>query len=144
MKSRFLTFTCVAALSALPVAMAQRLSESTGVNLFANHCTSCHGINPAEHAPTEATIRTMPPERIYEAITTGVMKNNAADLSDQDKRLLAEYMGGRKLDPDDVGDMKHMPNACTTNPLVKDTSAASWNGWGDLSNTRFQPAKEAG
>ena len=33
----------------------QRLSESTGINLFSAHCTQCHGIVPVERAPTEAT-----------------------------------------------------------------------------------------
>lgn len=124
--------------------LAQGLSESTGVNLFRNNCSTCHGVTPVEHAPTEATIRQMPPERIYEAITTGSMKDNAAALTDANKRLLAEYMGGRKLDKDDAGDMKNMPNACAAHPPVKDMTAPSWNGWGDLSNTRFQPAKAAG
>src|SRR4051812_27880900 len=125
-------------------AFAQRLSESTGVNLFKNNCTACHGATPVEHAPAEATIKQMPPERIYEAITTGSMKNNAASLSDADKRLLAEYMGGRKLDKEGVGDIKNMPNACASNPAVRDLNAPSWNGWGDLSNTRFQTARAAG
>lgn len=97
-----------------------------------------------EHAPSEATIKQMPPERIYAAITTGSMKDNAAALTDADKRLLAEYMGGRKLDREDAGDMKNMPNACAAHPPVKNIDAPSWNGWGDLSNTRFQPAKSAG
>lgn len=97
-----------------------------------------------EQAPTEATIRQMPPERIFEAITTGSMKSNAASLSDAEKRLLAEFMGGRKLDQEAVGDMQHMPNACTGNPPVLDLNAPSWNGWGDLSNTRSQSAKAAG
>ncbi len=128
-----------------PWSQAQlRLSESTGVNLFKNNCTTCHGIVPVEHAPTEATIKQMPPERIFEAITTGSMKTNAAGLSDADKRLLAEYMGGRKLDDGAAGDMKSMPNGCTTNPPVRDLNAPAWNGWGDLSNTRFQPAMAAG
>src|SRR5271165_666308 len=78
-----------------------RLSESTGVNLFNNNCTSCHGNPPVENAPTAAVIKQMPPERIYEAIATGAMKNMAEKLSDDDKRLLAEYMGGRKLDKAD-------------------------------------------
>lgn len=127
-----------------PCLLAQRLSESTGVNLFKNNCTKCHGIAPVEHAPAEATIKQMPPERIYAAITTGSMKDNAAALTDADKRLLAEYMGGRKLDKEDTGDMKNMSNACATHPPVKDRNAPSWNGWGDLSNTRFQAAKESG
>ena len=127
-----------------PFLPAQRLSESTGVNLFKSNCTKCHGITAVEHAPTEATIKQMPPERIYAAITTGSMKDNAAALTDVDKRLLAEYMGGRKLDKEDAGDMKNMPNGCVTHPPVKDVSAPAWNGWGDLSNTRFQPANGAG
>jgi polyvinyl alcohol dehydrogenase (cytochrome) len=128
----------------VPRGLAQRLSESTGVNLFKNNCTSCHGVVPVEHAPTEATIKQMPPERIYEAITTGSMKSHAAQLSDAERRLLAEYMGGRKLDPEDAGDMKHMPNPCASHPPVRSISAPAWNGWGDLSNTRFQPAAAAG
>jgi polyvinyl alcohol dehydrogenase (cytochrome) len=125
-------------------ALAQRLSESTGLNLFQINCTSCHGVTPVEHAPTEATIKTMSPESTYEAITTGLMKNMAASLNDNDKRLLAEYLGGRKLDKEDAGDAKNMPNVCSSHPPVRDLSAPSWNGWGDLSNTRFQGAKDAG
>jgi polyvinyl alcohol dehydrogenase (cytochrome) len=121
-----------------------RLSESTGVNLFANNCTGCHSAHPVEHAPSEAAIRQMPPERIYEAITTGPMKTMAEKLSDSDRRLLAEFMGGRKLDLSDAGDAKHMPNRCAQNQPVKDLNAPLWNGWGDLSNTRFQPAQAAG
>ena len=129
----------------MPSARAQvRLSESTGVNLFKNNCTSCHGTPPVENAPTEAVIKQMSPERIYEAITTGAMKNMAQKLNDGEKVLLAEYMGGRKMDKADAGDAKNMPNVCASHPTVKDLNAPSWNGWGDLSNTRFQPAKAAG
>jgi cytochrome c553 len=130
--------------SATPALAQVRLSESTGVNLFNNNCTSCHGNPPVENAPTQVVIRQMPPERIYEAITTGAMKNMAQKLSDDDKRLLAEYMGGRKLDKGDAGDAKNMPNVCANHPPVKDLTAPAWNGWSDLSNTRFQPAKAAG
>jgi len=129
---------------AQPQLQQQRLSESTGINLFSSHCTQCHGLAPVEHAPTEATIRTMSPERIYEAISTGSMKTNAASLTDDEKRLLAEFMGGRKLDKDDAGDSKNMPNACASRPPVRDLSAPAWNGWSDLSNTRFSSAKQAG
>src|SRR5215471_21173274 len=118
-----------------PFLPAQRLSESTGVNLFKNNFTKCHGITPVEHAPTEATIKQMSPERIYAAITTGSMRENAASLSDGDKRLLAEYMAGRKLDKEDAGDMKNMPYGCATHPQVKDMSAPAWNGVGAIFST---------
>ncbi len=121
-----------------------RLSESTGVNLFKNNCTSCHGTPPVENAPTESTIKQMPPERIFEAMTTGAMRNMAQKLSDDEKRLLAEYMGGRRMDREDAGDAKNMPNRCASSAPVKDLNAPNWNGWSDLSNTRFQSAKSAG
>jgi hypothetical protein len=53
-------------------------------------------------------------------------------------------MGGPKLDRADAGDMKNMPNACASHAPVKDMEKPAWNGWSDLSNTRFQPAKAAG
>ena len=144
MPSRRIATLISALLLSAPSIFARRLSESTGVNLFKNNCTSCHGATPVERAPTESAIKQMPPERIYEAITTGPMKTMAEKLSDDEKRLLAEYMGGRRIDKSDVGDIKNMPNACATHPPVKDMNAPAWNGWGDLSNTRFQPAKSAG
>jgi polyvinyl alcohol dehydrogenase (cytochrome) len=143
LRKRF-AVTMFAVLAVAPVLKGQRLSESTGINLFQANCTGCHSESPVEHAPSESAIKTMPPERIYEAITTGAMKNMAAKLTDGEKRLLAEYVGGRKLDKDDAGDSKNMPNVCPAHPPVKDMSAPSWNGWGDLSNTRFQPAQAAG
>ena len=143
-RARRFGMTALAVAISASVLPAQRLSESTGISLFQNNCMRCHSATPVERAPSEATIKQMPPERIFEAITTGAMKTNAASLSDDDKRLLAEYMGGRKLDNGDAGDMKNMPNVCAAHPPVKDLNAPAWNGWGDLSNTRFQPAKAAG
>lgn len=144
MKHNLRALAVVTAAAASVAAAPQRLSESTGVNLFATHCTQCHGLVPVEHAPSEATIRAMSPEAIYDAITVGSMKSNAANLTDDEKRLLAEFMGGRKLDKGDAGDAKSMPNRCSSNPPVRDLTAPAWNGWGDLSNTRFASARDAG
>ena len=82
-----LTTSLVLLLFSAPSAFAQRLSESTGINLFQNNCTGCHGVTPAEHAPTEATLRSMAPEHIYEVITTGAMKENAAKLTDNESSV---------------------------------------------------------
>jgi polyvinyl alcohol dehydrogenase (cytochrome) len=55
-------------------------------------------------------------------------------------------VGGRRLGSAQSGDAKNMPNACASNPPVKDlTSSPSWNGWSPnaLTNTRYQAAKAA-
>ena len=80
------------------------------------------------------------PEAVLSALTTGPMRVQAADLTDAQKRLIAEFLGGRRLGSRDAGDAKVMPNRCASNPPLLDPSAGpEWNGWGaDLGNSRFQ------
>ena len=62
----------------------------------------------------------MSPERILEALTTGVMKDQGAKLSDPDKRGVAEFMSGRPLGSAGLGDAKNMPNRCAAKcPTVR-------------------------
>jgi polyvinyl alcohol dehydrogenase (cytochrome) len=115
-------------------------SESAGVQQYFSSCASCHESNdPGHQAPKTAMLKKMTPEHILDVMTTGSMRNNAAALSDQDKRLIAEWVSGRKLDSDSVGAAEKMPNACATHQPVRESNAPAWNGWGiDYKNTRFQ------
>ena len=134
----------VSALACATSALAQ--SESAGVNQYLNNCASCHESNePGHQAPPTAVLKRMTPERILEAMTTGSMRNAAAAVSDQDKRLIAEWVAGRKLDTDLVGAAEKMPNVCASHPQVRESNAPAWNGWGvDYRNSRFQPGAAAG
>jgi polyvinyl alcohol dehydrogenase (cytochrome) len=122
--------------------------------LFNNNCARCHKnvMSSADqnalrenNAPDTDTLARMTPEVIYAALTTGAMVQQAATLTNDEKRVLAEFFGGRPLGAADVGDAKNMTNHCSSNPRMSDPSAGvSWLGWGnDLANTRFQPAKTA-
>src|SRR5580704_16520073 len=123
--------------------------------LFNNNCASCHkntkssadeGLLKENNAPSTDTLATMTPEAIYAALTTGAMVQQAAKLSDGDKRLIAEFFGGRPLGAADQGDAKNMTNHCAANPQMGNIDAGpTWLGWSaDLTNTRLQPAKAAG
>ena len=135
-----------AGLLAQAPASQQRLGTEFGISAFERECTKCHGNAAVERAPTPAAIRAMPPERIYAALTTGVMKTQAANLSDEQKRRLAEYMGGRPLGSAALGDASQMPNHCPADSALPDPAKSpEWNGWGvDVRNTRFQDAQAAG
>ncbi len=122
---------------------------------FNNNCAGCHknsksstdaGLLKENNAPSTDTLATMTPEAIYAALTTGAMVQQAAKLSDGDKRLIAEFFGGRALGAADQGDAKNMTNHCPANPQMGNVDAGpTWPGWSaDLANTRFQPAKAAG
>jgi polyvinyl alcohol dehydrogenase (cytochrome) len=125
----------------------QRLGTEFGISAFERECTKCHGNAAVERAPSPAAIRQMPPERIYAALTTGVMQTQAANLSDEQKRRLAEYMGGRPLGSAALGDASQMPNHCAADSRIPPDLGKSpaWNGWGvDVGNTRFQDGAAAG
>ena len=123
--------------------------------LFNNHCASCHqnvkasadeAALKANRAPNTETLAQMTPEAIYAALTTGVMVQEAKSLTNDEKRMIAEFFGGRTMLSAEAGDAKNMSNRCSANPAMRDPSAGpSWNGWGnDLANTRFQLAQSAG
>jgi polyvinyl alcohol dehydrogenase (cytochrome) len=118
--------------------------EAKGDFDFLNTCAVCHG--RIEQAPPLAILQNLSPEKIYETITTGSMKTQAANLTNEQKIKIAEFVSGRTLGVGESGDARSMANACATNPPVRNwTSTPSWNGWSPnaLTNTRYQSAKDA-
>ena len=125
----------------------------SGLATFQSRCTTCHansvserkGVRGAERAPTTDVLRQLSPERIYQALTTGSMQEQAKDLTDVAKVKLAEFMSSRPMGSTGAGDIGTMPNKCKLNPPLTDPAKTpQWNGWGnDLPNSRFQPATAA-
>lgn len=67
-----------------------------GKPLYAQHCASCHDGAVAK-APHRDMIGMMTPAAVQTALTTGVMRAQAAMLSDPERAALAEYVTGRLL-----------------------------------------------
>lgn len=113
--------------------------------LFEQSCMTCHGNAAIEKAPDPSVLRQMSPESVYKALTTGAMAPQAAHLSDDQKRMIAEYLGGRNI-VEGSGDAARMANKCPSNPPITSLSATpTWNGWSaDAGNGRFQTAIAAG
>jgi polyvinyl alcohol dehydrogenase (cytochrome) len=112
-----------------------------GFAVFQTHCTSCHG-NPAYagRAPDAATLRQMPPERIYQALVSGTMVVQGRELSDEQKRHVAEFMSGRPLGSAAAGDVSTMTGRCAHDPPLAEDSSSAWNGWSaEAGNSRYQP-----
>ena len=126
-------------------APAERRGTELGFAVFQQHCVSCHG-NPAfERAPSPTALRSMSPERIYTALTTGIMKSIGDTLSEEDRRRVSESLAGQLLGSAAAGAASKMPNRCARNPPLRNLDGAGWNGWGNgLENARFQSAAAAG
>jgi len=114
---------------------------------FEKNCSKCHGNgDPQTHAASRGELMKLSPEAIYASMTTGSMSVQAKDLTDDQKRLIAQHLGGRPFGVAAAGHAKAMSNRCAANPpLIDPSSGAYWNGWSnDAVNTRFQSAQAAG
>jgi polyvinyl alcohol dehydrogenase (cytochrome) len=117
-----------------------------GLGIFQQRCLSCHGKPEYERAPSPAALREMSPEHLYDVLSTGIMFPVIGNqLSDSERRMVAESIAGRLMGATQSGDASRMPNRCPSNPpLQNPRRGADWNGWGaNLSNTRFQTAAAA-
>jgi polyvinyl alcohol dehydrogenase (cytochrome) len=139
------TLAASGAYAAEAPAAPERRGTELGFAVFQQHCVSCHG-NPAfERAPSPAALRSMSPERIYTALTTGIMKSVGDALTEEDRRRVSESLAGQLLGSAEAGDASKMPNRCASNPPLRTLDGAGWNGWGNgLENARFQSASSAG
>jgi polyvinyl alcohol dehydrogenase (cytochrome) len=111
--------------------------------IFQQNCGTCHD---GKQAPSITDLQKFSPEQVYETLTTGKMKDQAAQVSDVQKRQIAEFLAARPMGTDEAGDIKKMANPCSANPTMGDPAAGpAWNGWsaGDK-NARFQTAAAAG
>ncbi|HEX9224976.1 MAG TPA: PQQ-binding-like beta-propeller repeat protein [Candidatus Acidoferrales bacterium] len=125
-------------LSASPSALAQ---EPDGATLYKKQCVLCHE-NPGQtRAPAPTAMRLMSPENIIRALESGRMKDQGQLLTPAQKRLIAEFLTGKK-----VGQTgQASKGACPDAKAPFSPSSTDWNGWGsDLTNARFQPADRAG
>jgi len=135
-----------------PLPTAGPMARMMAQPLFNNNCANCHrnvmsgteGEKRDDVGPNTETLGQMTPESIYAAMTTGSMVQQASKLSDAQKKLIAEFFGGRAMGNLEAGDAKNMPNRCRADASLR-TPDASWHGFGnDLEQTRYQPAGAAG
>ena len=118
-----------------------------GEMVFNRVCSACHKpgdqVGADARAPHQETLRQFPPERIYEALSTGKMQAQGAGLADKERQQVAEWLSGRGLGGAG-GDASAMPNRCAFAPKL-DAAKALWNGWSPgQGNGRYQDAKHAG
>ncbi len=145
-------FTLLMLMTSLALLLAApdsaRAQATEGLVRFEVKCASCHqnAAANAPKAPDAAKLRRMSAEAVYAALDKAP-HTQIPDLPDEDKRLIAAYLGGRKIGIAEISDAKMMPNRCTTNDPMGDLAASPIaSGWGldPTTNARYQPASAAG
>jgi len=111
-----------------------------GQAIYEDTCATCHD-DVMPRTPHKALLTRMTADSVYNALTVGMMQENAADLSDEEKVSVAEYLTGSEIGAGDTG--ANIP-LCADNafdasqqPHIRD--------WGlDYGRTRYQSLENAG
>lgn len=113
-----------------------------GAPLYREHCASCHE-GQVPKAPHRTFLAMMPVDQVRASLFDGVMRQQAAALSDVQRAQIAEYLTGDSLAS--AGATSEPPPRCRGIAAEFDRSAKPRAiGWGaDLANTRFIPAAES-
>ncbi|WP_409413233.1 PQQ-binding-like beta-propeller repeat protein [Altererythrobacter sp. MF3-039] len=114
------------------------LGENPAEALYQEHCAACHDSGQTE-APTKAAIRNATMQSLVETMTTGVMQQQAANMSPAEIRILADYLAI----PSGVDAQANAEAHMCEDPLK--LSKPLWNRWGNnRKNQRFQTLANAG
>ncbi|MEQ8955286.1 MAG: PQQ-binding-like beta-propeller repeat protein [Gammaproteobacteria bacterium] len=123
-------------LSVLLTATARPLAQD-GEALYQQFCSSCHD-NPIDRAPNRAALTDYNANAVYHAMAVGIMRPQAATLTDEQRIILAEHLSGGSYNRD----LQESFRACAEPIGELDLAAAgNWNGWGGgPSNAQYQPS----
>jgi len=101
----------------------------------------CHE-SPQGRTPSVDTLRAMSNAAILRALETGVMREQAKDLTAQERATVAEYLHSAS---DKTANAASSSAYCSTAATAASSSGSRWNGFGaNLANTRFQSKDDAG
>ncbi len=68
-----------------------------GSGLYRQYCGNCHEPEKAGHTPDIRMLQTMPAEAVLLSMESGSMKSYAAKMTEEERRLVAEFITGEEL-----------------------------------------------
>jgi polyvinyl alcohol dehydrogenase (cytochrome) len=115
-------------------------NDSTGSKIFFNQCFSCHKDSTASMAPGISIMSTMTPRSILSSLTTGKMRLQGENLSEDDRKAVAEWITKTK-----IKSTSFPKEAFTTFSLAGNSHSFDHSGWGnDKEGTGFRTGEQSG
>src|SRR5262245_36131078 len=98
-------------------------APANGQAIFEHTCATCHTAAGDSRTPSAASLRQRTPEAIIQALTSGPMREQGADLTDAERRAVAAYLGsaaaGGANPPSSAG-------RCTAVPPFDPSKTSNW------------------
>lgn len=139
---RLAVFWLVILLSPVLATGQSRQTARDGETAFSQVCATCHAEGQGS-APARQALAKLPPEAIFDAMSSGRMWFQSISLTEPEQRAVAVFLAGRPFAPASSPEVR---NRCTTSaPMRGLPSPGDWNGWGNgPANARFQSADKGG
>lgn len=112
-----------------------------GKNVFSTTCQACHGNPTFPKAPAQEAMAAMAPRVILNALDNGKMREQAKQLSEEQREAVSQYITNKMLKT------IVMPGEAYTNFSLGDNgnSLYDYSGWGgNLEGTGFRTTEQAG
>lgn len=97
---------------------------SLGHTVYRTSCESCHSGEESERAPRMVSLAGMTPRAIHAALTTGRMRRQSEDLSDEERVAVAEWITGDQLSE------TRLPDAAFCSSAPSGRAEIHSSGWG--------------
>jgi polyvinyl alcohol dehydrogenase (cytochrome) len=117
-------------------------AQSSGPAIYRTKCASCHDGDGTARAPGYVSLSGMSPRAILQALTNGAMRTVVPDLSDADRKAVAEFLSRRSLTPTPLPPQAYCASRPSAPPPL---SPADWSGWsGSPNGTGWRTEAQAG
>jgi polyvinyl alcohol dehydrogenase (cytochrome) len=122
--------------------VGEEAGEDEGARLFSESCAICHNSAQSGRTPSKFSLSGLTTRAIVASLQDGVMRSEGAELSHDQRVLVAESLTGGTYDSGGLPESAYCLNRGFA-PV--DTSAVLWMGYGgNLAATGFQSAELAG
>ena len=135
-------FRSAAVAAVVSLAACAPSAAQEGERLFEERCASCHTPQGAERTAGRGLLAQLTPQAIVATLEDGVMRLEGADMTAEQRILVAEYLTGRRYVAEAIPE-----SARCADPAWNgiDPDAVSWMGFaGNLEGTGYQPPERAG
>jgi polyvinyl alcohol dehydrogenase (cytochrome) len=112
-----------------------------GPKVYQEHCALCHE-SGAIRIPPQSVLRQHTSAGILRTLEAGVMKQQGAGLTPEQRKAVAQWLGGST--PVSI-DSSHVANSCKGPPASVSEKMPGWTSWGvGPENWHFQDSEAAG
>src|SRR5258708_35861043 len=105
--ARFCCKTFLAASVLLASAQCLQTASPNGQAIYQSHCAMCHETANTPPFMNHHVLKSMAPENIVSALTSGPMRSQGASLKPAERVAVAEFLTGQRIRQFPPADAKH-------------------------------------